>query len=508
MANIEDNLEPACEAMMTLIEEIDKLKELEEKYIKKHGKKLPNGEMSQCDVEVDTDNYNSLKEKYEELDAKTEEMEARKYEDVIVGYNKMLTQTGVEVDDLDNPITEQRVTAEYTAWLAEKNTAKAKYDGIKIEDTQNLNALNEQQLVVIEAWYKVKNYETTVQSYKDYFTEGTSQYSWLHGDGNTLDMDSMISNYTNIVSDFEDYSRMPVISDLSKYKVGDVIAFDDSEGFVYAVTGEFDPLTGTITIACHDKDGNKVGTDVSIWDQREIVKVEVLKNNNYDEYYNDFPNQFETTPDGKSIVYQTTVPPTSGGGGGPTSTAAETTADTTPEPSGGTPATTTETTPGTTATTPGTTATTPGTTATTPGTTATTPGTTVETTVPIVETIPYIEVQTIPYTTYEYTGEGGGSGYSGYGGEYSPHTGLDAIYNTGETKQSATGLGALAGLAAGAAGLGLTGLVGDKKEKEDDEEEKDEDYSDIIEEKPFEEKEGVSQNNEEQPNTFNGFNGF
>ena len=243
-------------------------------------------------------------------------------------------------------------------------------------------------------------------------------------------MNSIIASHDYIIDDFEDYSRMPVITNLSDYKVGDVIAFDDAHGYVYAVNGEFDPLTGTVSIGCYDKNGNQVGSSLGIWDQREIVKIENVRQ--YDPYYNEYPDTFPV--EHGSIVPITTAPPVPG---------------TTKPP--------------------------------VPGTTKPpVPGTTNPP-----EPIPSIPEYTIPYTTIVYTGA--------ETPEYSPHTGLNAVYETGDTKQSATGLGALAGLAAGAAGLGLTGLIGDKKEKEDEEDE-DEAKEEISEEKPQEEKTADSSN--------------
>ena len=130
----------------------------------------------------------------------------------------------------------------------------------------------------MKLYYQIKNYQTTVQSFKDYFMNPQSQqYKWLHGSGTDFDMNSIIASHDYIIDDFEDYSRMPVITNLSDYHVGDVIAFDDAHGYVYAVNGEFDPLTGTVSIGCYDKNGNQVGSSLGIWDQREIVKIENVR---------------------------------------------------------------------------------------------------------------------------------------------------------------------------------------------------------------------------------------
>ena len=456
IGNIDKALIPSCKAMKSFIENLEKLEELEQAYVSYHGTmELPNGMPSQCkNVTFDARSVHVIEE---ELKDKIANEPA-----ATITETKYYNARGYEVSyrvDGGSEISQERVNPAHITWENEKKALEEELEAAKKTDEDNLKALEEQLLVVIQAYYQIKNFETTVKSYSDYFTEGTSQYKWLHGDGNTFDMNSIISNHDYIVDDFEDYSRMPVITHLSEYEVGDVVAFDDAHGYVYAVNGKFDPLTGTITIACYDKYGNQVGSTVSIWDQREIVPVQNVAQ--YDDFYQDY--------------ISTTAPQGSGGGTPPPSTTAapETTAPGTPPPDTTVPPETTA--PETTAP-PGTTAP-PETTA--PETTA--PETTApETTAPIIETIPSIPEQTIPYTTIIYTGATEEE-------QHSPHTGLNAIYGTGDTKQSATGLGALAGLAAGAAGLGLTGLIGEKKDKdeEEDEDEKEE-KKHKIEEKPEE----------------------
>jgi hypothetical protein len=434
MANIEDNLEPACEAMMDFVKELETLQELEKTYVSYHGKmELPNGATSQCkDVVFDARSVDVIQKEYDEKIANEPALTIPQ-ESMEEYTENGVTSTRPVTVDVPNPA--------HATWETEKAALETELNNAKEQDAKNLKALEDQLLIVIAAYYQIKNFETTVQSYKAYFTEGTDQYKWLHGDGTSFDMQSIISSHDYIIDDFEDYSRMPVITNLSDYEIGDIIAFDDAHGYVYAVTGAFDPLTGTIKIACFDKDGNQVGSEVSIWDQREIVPIQYVQE--YDDFYQDY---IETTGGGPSVVTTTASP----------------TPDTPPPPPPPPPETTVPT--------PETTVPTPETTVPTPETTVPIPETTIpqpETTVPIEETIPSIPVQTIPYTSVIYTGV-----YEEE--EHSPHTGLNAIYGTGDTKQSATGLGALAGLAAGAAGLGLTGLIGDKKDKEDEEEDEEE----------------------------------
>ena len=328
------------------------------------------------------------------------------------------------------------------------------------QEMAKLEAEREELLLdVLEYYYDLKNLETTTSSFKDYFTPGNEYYNKIHGADGNFDLNTVLSSHDDIVKDFQDYNRMPVITNLSDYKPGDVIAFDDAHGYVYAVTGEFDPLSGTIKIACFTKEGKQVGSEISIWDQREIVPIKYVRQ--FDKFYEDYP---DTLPPKEEETPEDPEPTPPGPKPQPTPPPATTTPATT------TPATTTPAT-----TTPATT--TPATT--TPATT--TPATTTPGTIAPPETIPEIPVFTVPWTSIIYTGPGGEPIGPG-GGPYSPHTGLDAIYGTGDTKQSATGLGALAGLAAGAAGLGLTGLIGDRDKDEEDEEDEDEDDVHVIEE--------------------------
>ena len=312
----------------------------------------------------------------------------------------------------------------------------------------------------------IKNYETTTSNYKKMVTQQSDgSYIWGKDEnGNDIHISKLsdvVNNHDAIIHEFEDTKKMPVISNKSDYKVGDVVAYDDAHGWTSQVTEGFDPLTGTIKIACFDGSGRKIGSDMTIWDQREIAPLSGVEK--YDDFYKPTTAPQTTTPHypGPTPTPSTTAPPATTS---PQTTVPQTT---TPE---------------------------------------TIPETTVppETTAPAAETIPGIPVFTIPYGDIIFTGPGGepiipssptpGSPTPGYNPD-APHTGLDSIYNTGETKQSVAGLGALAGLAAGAAGLGLTGLIGDRKEKEDEEEEeKEAKVQEIGEEKKEPEEEQKNDN--------------
>ena len=296
-----------------------------------------------------------------------------------------------------------KLQAELEALEAEIETKKCELDKILIE--------------VIRLYHEITNYETALDTFESYFTVGTKRTRGSTYDPSRAEWvsskENLLANHNNLISDFQDFSLMPVITPISgyyvpldepdeygktykyePYKEGDVIIHDDGHGNYYVVTGPFDPLTGTIRIACYDKDGNKIGEDVTIWDQREIVPVRYVRDIFPEEYTTVPDNIFTTTP-------ETTTTPTS------TKTGTGTSRTTTPS----------------------------------------------QTTTPSSTTQP-------SYTT----------------APYNPHTGLDAMYSAnGNSGQSSAGLGAMAGLAVGAAGLGLTGLVGNKDKDKDKDEDKKED---------------------------------
>ncbi len=294
---------------------------------------------------------------------------------------------------------------------------------------------------IIIDYYQVKNLVQTVKSFKEYFTEGTARHSNLQGFISSKDNAALLKYHDLIVDDFENFKEMPVITPLSghfeydegekryvvvDYQVGDVLIHDDAHGYVYAVTEPWDPLHGTIKIACFDKDGNRIGTDLTIWDQREIVPIRYVKE--YDpELYEPYPERFTTVPD--------TTP-------GPSKT------PTPPDPDPPIPPTTTPP----------------------PEPPTTVPPTTAPPTLPPAPPLdPPTGAPVGPDTLPDYNGY-----VYGTNPPYipaSPHTGLESL-PVGNVADSSLGFGALAGLAAGAAGLGLTGVMKDHEKDDEDDDKK------------------------------------
>ena len=279
--------------------------------------------------------------------------------------------------------------------------------------------------------------------------------------------DNVVKFHDAIVDDFEDFTKMPVITSLLgyydqdgtfvDYQVGDIVIFDDAHGYAYKIT-DLDPLHLSVTIVAVDETGKEIGTPIIITDPREISTITYVEklSETVPALKTEYGTFFKgTTPPEESPVNTTA----------PSSTAPKTT----PKPGPGpTPKTTPPPGPG------------PGPKTTPPPSKKTTPPPSTKTTPPPTRTTPRPGTTPRPSSapsTFPGPGTfgpfGGGvysTGVSGGHGPYAPHTGLDEVYKTGDTSESAMGLGALAALAAGAIGLGATGLA-DKKKK--DEEEKD-----------------------------------
>ena len=401
MGNILQALEPSCAAMKTFKENLKALKDKEQNELIPKKEEVENAKIAKEDAHGV---WNSIHVPFRTYDKKT---------------GKCTNSS--EVHDAQR--------RKDNAW-DEYQEKERIYNELVNQLEELMKVMDDMLLNVIMEYYQIKNYDQTVQSFSSYF-----------GLGSGPDKSSMISsssallqNHDLIVSDFEEYSKMPVITNLSDYQVGDVIVFDDAHGYVYSVTGPFDPLTGTITIACHDKYGNKIGKDIVIWDQREIVPIRYVKE--YDpDIYDDYPDTFLTTAPEEPLTPPVTDPtPTK-----PPVTNPPTNPVTNPPTN---PVTNPPTNP--------------------PTNPVTNPPTNPVTNPP---TNPVTNPPTNP-------------------NPYGPNTGLDAIYSSGDTTQSSSSLGALAGLAVGAAGLGLTGLMDkdENKEKDEDKDNSEEEKNDEVKE--------------------------
>ena len=423
MGNIEQALEPACYAIDHLDEALEKLKSEDE----------------------------ILKQLLDEQDKAKQAMDAA--EKTMNSTPKTKTETTTNADGttstktVDNPA--------YANAVADYNAKKTAYEeaSTKVEEQQlKEDEMEEEILEMIEL---VQDLQQVIQQYKSFVDPNGSNYHMVSS------AENIEKYYKDILYEFENFARLPAITNASDYHVGDIVLFDDGYGYLYKVVEVFDgdgKSTGYVKIIRCDANGNPIpGAQVlTIWDQREITPVKGGR-------------QLWTPP--------TTLPPppTTSEEPPPTTTPVPPPPTTTPVPP---PPPTTTYIPPTTTYVPPTTTYIPPTTTFIPPTTTFIPPTTLP---PIPEPptteptrIPPPPVPTAPPPTVITPPV-----------PFIPHTGIDGVADTGAdsgmVKQSGAGaLGALAGIMAGAAGLGLTALAKDKDEnKEDKEEEKTEEIQKV-----------------------------
>ena len=343
--------------------------------------------------------------------------------------------------------------------LGKYNEAKDAYDlAVKaVEDQQKLeNDMVQEIFSLIE---KIQSLDATMTSLGDHVNEGGKYNSYYQS------ADTFAQHYQEIMEDFQSTDRFPVMTNLSDYKLGDIITLDDSYGYLYKVVEVFDgdgKATGSIKIVRCDSKGNPIpGSEVlTIHDQREISPVRGPQSRKlWEPPVTVAPSTPASTPpttpsnptkptkpQGDDHPHHVSDPPTS------------------PDP-------TVPTKPDTTV---------PIITSTDPVVVPTEPTHEVtDSTLPVVSDVPLPDPVVIdpsrigdpdmPYAP--------GTNYIGGNSpiEYMPYTGIDEAVDSAfggnpEVKRAGVGaLGALAGVMAGAAGIGLTALA-DEKKKEDEEE--------------------------------------
>ena len=349
MANIENALEPACEAIMDLVQALTDLKD-----------------------------YNQqLQDKLVERDRLQTELDALKQAEqaALITYNKTPDTITVEDGTDENGNTKYK-----TVHNPEKDTAKAAYDAaVKAREAKEqeletkVQEIEELMVILDELTLKVESY---IQLFENLQTSVKTFGSIVDQVGGYSSADEVIAHHDQILEKFESYELMPVITNLTDYSVGDIVMFDDSYGTLYKVTG-LDLESGRITIVAVDENGNVIGEPIEIWDPREIAPPRGLST--------------EGKPDDKPKPGPV-VKPTNGPGPGPGPTPGP---DTDPPPGPGPtqpPKTNPTTPPRTNPTTP----TTP------PRTNPTTPPMTNPPTYPYTEYVPYPvedpDIPTIPIT--------------------------------------------------------------------------------------------------------------
>ncbi len=495
MGNIESALKPACESLDELCDCLITLKASEDRLFHLKGQGIGDKDYSLVDG-CPSDVTYLTSAGAASWGCNLRELE-RLLSDATKAYNQAKEKVGSKPVQKDDE-TDSDYTLRVQDWnrdnitvetkLKEKNNLeKAKEHLINNYIIPQQEKCNDDFLEMLDKYYKIVSFEQTLNTFESFFVgdgfknrRGVNledRSSWIESKDSLL-LHGDASSHDSVIKLFEDYSQMPVITPLHgyygvdesghsvviDYKVGDVILHDDAHGYIYAVTGEFDPLTGTIRVACFDRTGKKIGTDVTIWDQREIVPIGYAREI-FPEEYSSIPDHFEVKSvertseqsSEKSTERKTgetsTEVSTEGSTEGSTERRSERSTERSTERGTGEPGTESHTESHSERQTES----------------GIEQGTEGRSGTPTISTEPRT-YNPNPWFTDSYSSDSGYGGYGGYDGN-GPHTGLDAMYNiNGETRQSSAALGALAGLAAGAAGLGLTGLVGDKEDKEEDEE--------------------------------------
>ena len=417
MNNIESRLQPACAAIAELDAKLSQL-EAEDKV---------------------------LAELIKDRDAKETAMNNAK-----AAWEKEPATTTKETKNDDGTTTKEEVTNNNKAALKTTyDNATTAYNEAaqKVKDQQKKECEMEQEILgLIET---VKGLDQSMSSLGEH----------VNPDGAFSDAytspEEFAKRYQDLFSDFQNTNRFPTITNLSDYKLGDLITLDDSYGYLYKVVEVFDGdgnATGSIKIVRCDASGKPIpGSSIlTIHDQREISPVR-----------GELGTTLWTPP--ITIEHVTTEPattepattePNKPGGGNPDK----------PE----VPVVIPETTPQTTV--PPVTTQLPTTEPIIPVTTEPSPTPTyAPTNIPLPDPtlydptrIPDPDIPTAPGTQY----------IPDDSGIYMPYTGIDKALDSapnGDMKRAGVGaLGALAGVMAGAAGIGLTALAGDKKEKEEE----------------------------------------
>jgi hypothetical protein len=439
MGNIEQALEPACYACEHLEEKLEEL-EKEDQVL-------------------------------EEL-LKDQEEKKNAYDAVYAEWNAMPDTISKTVADgkNDDGSTKYKTVNEHNdakdAKKGEVDAAKTAYDEATEAVEQQQVKMDELEEEILEMIELIEDLQTVIKQFSSYVSPSGSNYHKISS------ADNIVKYYNDILYDFENFERLPAITNLSDYQVGDIVLFDDGYGYLYKVVEVFDgdgKSTGYVKIQRCDEHGNIIpGSKVlTIWDQREITPVE---------------RKLWSPPDPVPTPEPAPEPtPTkTSGGGNPTPTQTKKPGpDPTPKP-------TTTPAPNPTTSTPA-----PTVTSTPAPTVTTTPSPTVTPVPPTPPPLPptYPPVPTPPPAPVPPTAPPRPLPPTA-APEYipeAPATGIGAALGNTTTggvvkENNADSLGALAGILAGAAGVGLTAMAKDKDEdeKKEKEEGKDEEKDDNL----------------------------
>ena len=265
MGNIENALLPACQALDELLLKLEEMKKEDEL-------------LQKLLLELKT------------LDSNVPVKDIKKTRKIKIG----MDSNGKVIYDnetyyIDNP--------DYKQW--EKNV-KLKEEEIRLQREK----LDKIVIEVEELILRISNYQQAVQQFSSFVSAGGSNHYMISS------AENIIKYHDDILYEFENFAEMPVITNLSDYRVGDIVLFDDSYGTLYKVIEVFDAdgkPTGYLKIIAVDKNGKVIegARPITIWDQREICPVPKGT-----APHTTAPPTKPTSPPTKPTAPPTTAPPT------------------------------------------------------------------------------------------------------------------------------------------------------------------------------------------------------
>ena len=239
MGNIEQALEPACYAIENLDEKLEELKKQDE-ILKELIEKEEKAAEAEAAAKATLDGTPKTKsESYTENgEKKTRTVDNPAYATAKAAYDEAV--------------------AAHTAATEEKEAQQV------LEDE-----MEEEILEMIEL---VQDLQQVIQQFKSFVDPNGANHHMVSSAAN------IEKYYNDIIYEFENFTRLPAITNASDYQVGDIVLFDDGYGYLYKVVEVFDgdgKATGYVKIIRCDENGKPIaGAPVlTIWDQREITPI-------------------------------------------------------------------------------------------------------------------------------------------------------------------------------------------------------------------------------------------
>ena len=158
----------------------------------------------------------------------------------------------INLENLNNNKPAETCSEEVTEYVGTYSNGKPRYD-TRIRyypnpafekwkiDVQNLNEeitkkREELDLLIakVEEYYQlIKNYQQVIKQFSSFVSSSGGNHYMISS------ADNVVNYHDEILYQFENYTKMPVITNLSDYEIGDLIKFDDGYGTLYKVVGYY-----------------------------------------------------------------------------------------------------------------------------------------------------------------------------------------------------------------------------------------------------------------------------